>query len=289
MRLERSTSSRQSYLQAYIFCGRRATVHWLERRSHRNADTTDKLLRREGFHLQKWLTIDPEVLASIPVEDTSLRFIDLSENKLQTDQAFGVTWDAQEDVFRFNALKQERATTKRTILSQSFSVWDPRGLPLPFSIRSKIILQSLNRLKKRMGWWVERGWSPECREWFKESELLETVQIPPFRDTNLHVLCDASQDAYGVCAYLRREFEDNVVECRLVAEKGRVASLKAQSICRLELMGTLVAARSAKTLAAELMTKMEKVTSWSDSTAVLHWIHQTSCWLSMIWTKICLM
>ena len=60
----------------------------------------------------------------------------------------------------------------------------------------------------------------EWHEWFKESELLETVQIPralfrsnrPFRETNLHVFCDASQDAYGACAYLRREFKDNVVE-----------------------------------------------------------------------------
>ena len=59
----------------------------------------------------------------------------------------GVTWDAQEDVFRFNALRQESATTKRSILSQAFSVWDPRRHLLPFLIRSKIILQNLNRLK----------------------------------------------------------------------------------------------------------------------------------------------
>ena len=41
-------------------------------------------------------------------------------------------------------------------------------------------------------------------------------------------------------------------------------------------MGALVAARLAETLAAELMTKIEKITFWSDSTIVLHWIHQTS-------------
>ena len=74
----------------------------------------------------------------------------------------------------------------------------------------------------------------EWREWFKESGLLETVQIPqalfrrtePFRETNLHVFCDASQDAYGASGYLRRGFEDNVVVCRLVAGKGRVAPLE---------------------------------------------------------------
>ena len=41
-------------------------------------------------------------------------------------------------------------------------------------------------------------------------------------------------------------------------------------------MGALVAARLAETLAAELMTKIEKITFWSDSTIVLHWIQQTS-------------
>ena len=90
------------------------------------------------------------------------------------------------------------------------------------------------------------------------------------------MFCNARQDAFGVCAYLRQEFEDNVVECRLVAGKGLVAPLKAQSICRLELMRALIAARLAETLAAEFMTKIEKITFWSDSTAVPHWIHQTS-------------
>ena len=96
-----------------------------------------------------------------------------------------------------------------------------------------------------------------------------------FRE-NVNVFCDLSQDAYGASAHLRREFEDNVGECRLVAGKGRVVPLKAQSICRLELMGALIAARLAETLAAELMTKIEKITFWSDSTTVLHWFHQTS-------------
>ena len=104
----------------------------------------------------------------------------------------GVKWDAQDNVFRFNAFKQAPASTKRTILSQAFSVWDPRGLLLPFSIRGKIILQNLNSLK--YGWDDELKEADlrEWREWFKESELLETVQIwralfsrnMPFRETD---------------------------------------------------------------------------------------------------------
>ena len=66
------------------------------------------------------------------------------------------------------------------------------------------------------------------------------------------------------------------MECRLVAGKGRVARLKIQSICRLELMGALLAARLAETLAMVLTMKIEKMTFLSDSTTVLHWIGQTS-------------
>ena len=159
-----------------------------------------------------------------------------------------------------------------------------RGLLLPFSIRSKIVLQNLNRMK--YGWDDElmeddlRVW----REWRREAAELDVVKIPrallspdkPVREASLQVFSDASQDAYGACAYLRREFKDNAVECRLVAGKGRVAPLKAQSICRLELTGALLAARLAEALTAELMMKIEKIAFWSDSTTVLHWIHQTS-------------
>lgn len=243
-----------------------------------------ELLRRGGFRLHKWLTNDPEVLATIPEQDRSPRFLELSEDKLPTDRALGIIWDAQEDVLKFTGLSGDPGTTKRKILSQAFSVWDPRGLLLPFSIRSKIILQNLNRMK--CGWDDELRESDlrEWREWYKEAEKLDEVEIPrallsqdkSIQETALHVFCDASQEAYGACAYLRQEFEDGTVESRLVAGKGRVAPLKVQSICRLELMGALVAVRLAETLVSEMMTKIEKITFWSDSTTVLHWIHQMS-------------
>ena len=41
-----------------------------------------ELLRCGGFKLHKWLTSNPNVLATIPVEDRSPRFLELSENNL---------------------------------------------------------------------------------------------------------------------------------------------------------------------------------------------------------------
>ena len=115
-----------------------------------------ELLRRGGFRLHKWLTNDPDVLATIPEQDRSPRFLELREDKLPPDRTLGVIWDAQEDILQFTGLKDDPGTTKRKILSQVFSVWDPQGLNLPFSIRSKIILQNLNRMKY--------GWDDELKE-----------------------------------------------------------------------------------------------------------------------------
>ena len=72
-------------------------------------------------------------------------------------------------MLRFTGLKGDPGTTKRKILSQAFSVWDPRGLLLSFTIKSKIILQSLNRMK--YGWDDELKEADlrEWREWHRET------------------------------------------------------------------------------------------------------------------------
>ena len=48
-----------------------------------------ELLLRGGFYLQKWLIKDPEVLATIPVEDRSPRFLELTENTVTNRPCIG--------------------------------------------------------------------------------------------------------------------------------------------------------------------------------------------------------
>jgi len=87
----------------------------------------------------------------------------------------------------------------------------------------------------KYGWDVElkEAHRQEWREWYTEkAEELNEVKIPRAllnchkvtRETTctLHMFCDASQNDYGACAYLRREFQEETVECRLVVGKGRV-------------------------------------------------------------------
>ena len=78
------------------------------------------------------------------------------------------------------------------------------------------------------------------------------------------VLSDASEKAYGICAYLMHCYEDGTIECRLIAAKARVAPLNRLTIPRLELMGAVVAVRLAETLINELETSIHRVIFWSD-------------------------
>ena len=58
-------------------------------------------------------TNDPEVLATIPEEDRSPRFLEFSENKLPTDRALGITWDAEEDMLKFTGFKEDTKVLQR--------------------------------------------------------------------------------------------------------------------------------------------------------------------------------
>ena len=108
-----------------------------------------ELLPCGDLGLHKWLTNDPDVLASIPEQDRSSQVFEPIEDNLPTDRTLGIMCDAQEDVLKFTGLNDDPGTTKRLFLSQVFSVWEPRGLLLLFSIQGGITLQNLNQMKYR--------------------------------------------------------------------------------------------------------------------------------------------
>ena len=63
---------------------------------------------------------------------------------------------------------------------------------------------------------------------------------------------DASTEAYGCTVYVRCEYDNHEVTCRLVASKSKVAPLTPITVPKLELMGAVLGLRLAQSVIAVL-------------------------------------
>ena len=102
----------------------------------------------------------------------------------------------------------------------------------------------------------------------------ERCLTPPVA-VGLPVLCifsDASNEAFGSCAYARWQKSNGEYDVRFIATKSRVAPLKRLTVPRLELQEAVLASRLCKTIAQESRFHFENVILFLDSEIVLAWI-----------------
>ena len=84
----------------------------------------------------------------------------------------------------------------------------------------------------------------------------------------LYVFCNASQEAYGAVAYLRKVGGDSATS-DIIYCKARVAPVKAITIPRLELLAAALGTRLIKFLKAQLPIALYSMHLHSDSSCVL--------------------
>lgn len=120
--------------------------------------------------------------------------------------------------------------TKRILLSQVAQFHDPIGFAAAFIIRAKIGLHELWQTglhcDDKLPCSVEEKWIQFYKE-MKELKGIGDAWLPP-ETPEAPVLCvfsDASQDAFGACAYIRQKTKQNTYEVNFVAAKSRVAPL----------------------------------------------------------------
>ncbi|XP_064467434.1 uncharacterized protein LOC135378344 [Ornithodoros turicata] len=203
----------------------------------------------------------------------------------ETARVLGLTWDTRPDTLNFNgpnvleALSQV-GDSKRSVLQTVAKIFDPLGLAAPFAIKAKMVFQQL--WQQGVGWDKPIPDSVKCDwdSWKAELADLLNVSVPrnlkrgieTITSTQLHLFSDASPLAYGTCAYLRCEDYDGNVQCTLILSKARLAPLKKLSLPRLELMGALIAARTAKFVKHALRMPSVPTYFWADSSIALTWI-----------------
>ena len=127
-----------------------------------------------GFHIHKWISNEPDVIADIAEGDLASE-IDLEKRDLPTTKTLRVLWAATDDKFSFRHSLQLDGFefTKRNVLRRTASVYDPLGFLSPYVIRSKLLIQK--------AWLEARDWDEllpthhqrEWTRWFRELKDLE--------------------------------------------------------------------------------------------------------------------
>ena len=188
---------------------------------------------------------------------------DLTETKaaaiLQGDgeeKVLGVGWNSQEDVLTYKVKPMSRYSqtpiqlSKRQVLSNIARIYDPIGFASAFLIKAKIGLQELWR--RGVGWddelpmEIQNKWKNLFQEMLSMNGTSFSRCLTSPNAVGLPVLCvfsDASEDAFGTCAYARWHLSNGNYDVQFIAAKSRVAPLKRLTIPRLELQGAVLASR----------------------------------------------
>ena len=117
-----------------------------------------------------------------------------------------------------------------------------------------------------------------------ELENLELVKIPrclkdpslKVEELSINTFSDASENAYTAVVYARHVYEDGNITARMIMSKSLLAPLKAVSIPRLKLLGTLIGLRLTRQVCSTLKIPTNGVTYWVDSVNVGCWIQGQS-------------
>jgi hypothetical protein len=238
-------------------------------------DNISQILLSGCFPLRKWIF---NYNATINVSK-ELCVGDHCQNK-----TLGIGWYNNSDELHFTtAVTNTHEVTKRFMLSVISQIYDPLGLLTPAIIVAKILLQRL--------WLCKISWDDTVSDdiksdWFNfinTLKYLHALRIPRYVLGNyneikeLHIFSDASQNAYGACAYVRsyNPNDDSPITVKLLCSKSKVSPVKVVTIPRLELCGALTGARLYKKIINSLRLNFNKVYFWTDSTIVMGWVRMS--------------
>ena len=126
---------------------------------------------------------------------------------------------------------------------------------------------------KKAGFHFFKKWRSELDSIsFKRCLTVANAVEPPI----LCVFADASQEAFGACAYVHQKRDDDTHAVKFVAGKSRVAAIKQLTIPRLELPAAVLASCLAKSIQEESRLQFTDVKFFTDSTITLAWIRNSS-------------
>ena len=232
--------------------------------------------------LQEWCTNTPELLNNIPRKEKIESLIDI-EN--QTIKVLGLQWDPKpyKDCYTFKRAITDTygqtAYTKRKVLSEIASIFDPLGLLIPLMISAKLFIRKLWASKLL---WDEPLTDELHAEFLTIKGLFafsEQISLPRYilsdqdleQPINLHGFCDASKESYTATVYVQGKLETHL----LIAKNKLSPTKKVSTIPRLELCSCVLLAELMDEVKTTLSIEFKNIDCyyWNDSKVALSWIN----------------
>ena len=187
-----------------------------------------------------------------------------------TQNVLHLEWDPRLDQIQVVASEKlmNKASwkfSKRNTLALISSLFDPLGLLSPLSIRGRIFMQSLWKIKVNWDEPLSEEYVKALTDILKEFQQASEFTFPRrviFKASELHVFVDTSSKAYGTVAYV---VDTNTRNSNILVSKARVAPCKANrlTIPKLELTATLIGCRLIKHLNS--LFSFVQLHLWTDS------------------------
>ena len=243
---------------------------------------TQRTLMLGSMNLTKMIANDETIVSEIPLEHRASEVKEFKPAVIMS-KALGVCWEVKADQFLYvsRPVTDGKPLTRRVILSQIATMFDPVGLVGCVIVKGRTIFQDLTRMK--IGW-DELVPAPVAQRWFSWFRSLDHLNVlrfdrclltPEFLDSAAQLVhfCDASEKAYGGCVYLRAVNRSGNIRVVLVMSKGRLAPLKRLSIPRLELCSAVESVRLDVVLRREIDIPLIDSIFFTDSQIVKSYIY----------------
>ena len=269
-----------------------------------NVETAKKLtnemetiLSNGNFKIKEWIYSHDKIAPDQDLLPTDM--------KTAHEKVLGVVWNPITDNFYFKVKlnltpkskkrrpKQNQGTTtntskiltKRIILSQVNSVYDPLGLASPLTVRAKILMRRLWIHNPKLEWDdpIPEEDHQKWANFFQDLNGMEKIKVnrctKPKEATGnpiLIIFSDGSNDAYGACAYARWRLLNGDHKTNLILSKNRLTPSKKLSIDRIEFCGAVLNKRLKTIITEQCRYRFEKCYHITDSQIVHSMIQKES-------------
>ena len=260
-----------------------------EREAIKLIKDAEHILASGGFVVKHWVTSGNE-------DD----FVGIKMLETEKEKVLGMSWDIKHDYFFYtvrinfspkykkvhslpNLLRCElesefpRVLTRRMVLSQIASVFDPLVLVQPFLLSAKLLMREMIMDSKNDGWddpivqEYRMKWLHFFGELYRLGNLRIQRSISPQNAVGnplLILFSDGSRYAYGAVAYCRFFTQSGDYRTFIIMAKNRLAPAKQMSIPRIELCAAAMSCRLRVRIEQELDWHFERVFHIVDSTIV---------------------